>query len=571
MSGGPPPSGGRSRGKGRGGGRGRGGGGGGRKADNSSKPPPKKKGGRGGRSNKTPSETPEEKAKKAEIARQKQEAAAEKKRQEQEAREAAEAAAALKQKQEAADEEIRQAHEVLQTAIEAAQFHVKLKDEMESLVEKRKEFEANKKKLKTDLKKCTAFVKKIKSGSVWSMKAADVEKDISTLNLSRYVEEVVNGLMESTIKPKLGDIPLFLSLIRAMHFRYSNFLGLLVPQLWSVVNGKTTSDTVKLRRLYLRVLLRLNLSGIVTETKPFTKCLAEAAGAPEYSPVKDAMLVVSFAKIGGYELFGILPQSIKQASEVIRKASEREKLESDSVAPNSDLVAKAFPLIKIIHDAYAAVQAPEVFGQVCLTHCQGAFNYLQQQLSITHSKLLKLEQRCDQDRLLSGSLTEARENGLVDARKLKESLQKSAEALADILDEKMPTLEEKENLDEMEQGGLEVWTKTEGDENDLGPFDDEETKAFYSDVPDLLTTIPPALLGLSQEAIEERKTQNQAKYGQDENIEEGEEDIVVEQDFEPGENEGEEMALSDDEEDEGGDEEGKRLFCQCVFVESYTY
>jgi regulator of nonsense transcripts 2 len=47
----------------------------------------------------------------------------------------------------------------------------------------------------------------------------------------------------------------------------------------------------------------------------------------------------------------------------------------------------------------------------------------------------------------------------------------------------------------------------------LGPFDDEETRAFYCDIPDLLTTIPPALLGLSEEEIESRKASNAVKYG----------------------------------------------------------
>jgi hypothetical protein len=48
----------------------------------------------------------------------------------------------------------------------------------------------------------------------------------------------------------------------------------------------------------------------------------------------------------------------------------------------------------------------------------------------------------------------------------------------------------------------------------LGPFDDEETRAFYCDIPDFLTTIPPALLGISEGEIEKRKAENIKKYGE---------------------------------------------------------
>ena len=98
---------------------------------------------------------------------------------------------------------------------------------------------------------------------------------------------------------------------------------------------------------------------------------------------------------------------------------------------------------------------------------------------------------------MSGTLTETREKGLNDARKLLDSLQKSVEVLADVLDQPLPELEE-----EQDEGGgdgtgvgLELWTKDGGD-GDFGPFDDEETRSFYCDIPDLLTTIPPALLGM---------------------------------------------------------------------------
>ena len=131
----------------------------------------------------------------------------------------------------------------------------------------------------------------------------------------------------------------------------------------------------------------------------------------------------------------------------------------------------------------------------------------------------KLEKRCEQDKLLNGSLTDAREKGLNDAQKLFENLQKSVEALSEVLDEDIPVLEEEKEELEADTGvGLEVWTKDEDmEESDWSPFDDEETWSFYCDVPDFLTTIPIALLGLSEEQLERKKALMSQKYGLDPN------------------------------------------------------
>jgi hypothetical protein len=71
------------------------------------------------------------------------------------------------------------------------------------LQEARDQFELSKKTLKSDLKKCTAFVKKIKAGQYPSSKELELPNSaMRTLNLSRYVEEVAGALMEPTAKVK---------------------------------------------------------------------------------------------------------------------------------------------------------------------------------------------------------------------------------------------------------------------------------------------------------------------------------------------------------------------------------
>ena len=587
-------SGGRGRGKGRGGGgagRGRGGGGGGGSGagpkdnssesgdggnkgssknasatpagnnNNNSKGP---KGGRGGkdggsegRGNKNrrrnnnnkskgtenvgpvePQISAEEKQRIEEERKQAEAAEAERKRLEEEHKAAEAAREARRMAKGELENQVREACNHLKSVIENTISHKQSRDTLqpEALANARKSFEANKKTLKSDLKKSTAFVKKIKSGGISSMKPADITRDISTLNLSRYVEEVVSSLLEA--KLKLTDIPVVLALCTAMHQRYPEFLGALVPKIWSVIHGKPANEEAsKLRRIYVRLITEFLLTGLQTETKGLLKLIAETTGGKDGNyVVTDANVVVAFAKAASFEIFGITPQSVRTACSLIRKEVERLEEHEKEIPETVDslsgegaaLIPKEEAVVisaQMAEDGLASVQqmeqllaeraVPFEISQTFVNHCKGAFGTLSNSLVATHGKLQKLEKRCEQDRLLSGSLTDVREKGLIDARRLLESLLKSVEVLSDVLDEPMPQLEVEEK--ETSEGGgvgVELWTK--GDEEgagDFGPFDDEETYAFYCDIPDFLTTVPPALLGMSSEEIEKRKAENLARFG----------------------------------------------------------
>jgi regulator of nonsense transcripts 2 len=425
------------------------------------------------------------------------------------------------------ESKVRESSDALKGMIESTLTHKENREALSAynLAAFRKSFAASKKSLKSDLKKCTAFVKKVKSGGAWSMKPTDIVRDVSTLNLSRYVDEVVAALLEADLKVK--DMPVIIALCKAMHLRYSEFLSNLLPKMWYVLQGKQKEDTAKLRRIYVRLVTEFLLNGIVTETKPLVKLITEATGGKDGSyTVTDATVIVAFVKTAGFEIFGVTPRSVNSHSSLIKEESQKseeanpEGTENDipkdeSLSISEKLAMESLDnverLLALLEDRAVSAEISGLF----LSHCKGAYHTLSKTLVTTHTKLQKMEKRCEQDRLLSGSLTEAREKGLLDARKLKDSLLKSVEALSDIMSLQMPQLKEEEN-EEADGGGpgVELWRKG-GDEDgaDFGPFDDEETRAFYCDIPDLLTTVPPALLGISQDEIEKRKGENITKYG----------------------------------------------------------
>jgi regulator of nonsense transcripts 2 len=436
---------------------------------------------------------------------------------------------------------VRIASDALKTNLDATVTRKENREELslEALAAFRKTFAAKKKSLKSDLKKCTAFVKKIRSGGAWNMKPADIHRDVSTLNLSRYVDEVVVALLEAD--PKMKDMPVILELSKAMHLRYPEFLLNLLPKMWSVIQAKPSEDTAKLRRIYVRILAEFVLNGIGNETKPLVKLIAECTGGKDGSyVVTDANIIVAFVKTAGFEILGVTAESIQQHSSMIQQEAEKQQAHAEIAAaaeapvaegdgvPNEEQQTKAEePLIissKLATEGLSNLEnlqgllneravAPEV-SELLLAHFKGAYKTMSHTLVTTHAKLQKMEKRCEQDRLLAGTLTDAREKGLADARKLKDSLLKGVETLSDILALPMPQLKEEESEETDGSGtGIELWTKEGGNEDDFGPFDDEETRAFYCDIPDLLTTVPPALLSMSQGEIDKRKAENIAKYG----------------------------------------------------------
>mmetsp|Transcript_4770 Transcript_4770/g.11310 ORF Transcript_4770/g.11310 Transcript_4770/m.11310 type:complete len:1490 (-) Transcript_4770:1647-6116(-) len=546
--------GGRGRGKGRGnrnrGGRGKGGRGQGNKggrggnnnANSNNEEGGQKKNNNKGRNNRNrrnnnknknkesaPQISEEEKQRLAEEKRLAEEAEAERKRIEAEQKALEAAREARRKALEELETKVRDATEIVQTTIDAIVGHKENRKalEKESLMAFRKDFAAGKKSLKSDLKKCTAFVKKIKSGSAWSMKPADINRDVSTLNLSRYVEEVVSALMEADLK--LKDMPVILALCKAMHLRYPEFLSNLWAKLWSVVQGKPTDETAKLRRISVRIITEFVLNAISTETKPLVKLITECSGGKDGSyAVSDATVILAFAKTAGLELLGVIPRSLQQSMALIQQEVEKQeahaatneangeegKEEEQPIIISTKMATNGKAKVELLQGMLGERAVPDEISETFCTHCKGAYRTLSGSLVTTHTKLQKMEKRCEQDRLLSGSLPEAREKGLNDARKLKENLLKTVEALSDIMALKMPQLKEEENEEADGSGpGVELWTKEGGDGDDFGPFDDEETRAFYCDIPDLLTTIPPALLSLSPEEIEKRKADNLAKYG----------------------------------------------------------
>lgn len=450
-------------------------------------------------------------------------------------------------------------------------------------------------------------MKKIKSGAYpTSTELALPNHAIKTLNLTRYVEEVAAAIIEPSQKIKPSDVPGLVSFCVEMHRRYDGFASVLVPSLTAIVTGNAEEEENTLpKRLCLRVLTEFVIHGVITDLKSIVKIVSEAAGAPsddnkEYI-VTDANIVVTFAKTGGHEILGVVPKTTRAECEWLQKeiTGDGEGKVNDAAADQSseqsgakqeentshdietlfvptlshNLCANAQSVLETYTTILNTRAVPKPISKTLHTHCLGAYRTIANSYLATHRRLLKLEKRCEQDRLLQGNLSESREKGLSDARTLLENLKKSVEALSDVLDVDLPSLPESDKDEEGNAAakGISLWTKNDTDEN-LGPFDDEETRAFYCDVPDFLETKPAALLGLSPSDLEKQKEINQRQYGgmggSDESEDVAIEDIETIDDTGVNEIEAEDTPVDDNvggDAEDGGENE-KKCITRCFAV-----
>lgn len=399
---------------------------------------------------------------------------------------------------------------------------------MEELKSFRMKFASNKSKLKTDLKKCTAFIRKLKSApALDASTVALLIQDLDALNLTRYIQEIAQALLENKSR-KVTDVMGLTQLCYALHLRYENWMDEWMPRIQAILKDKNSDS--KSRRIFARVMAEMILYGI-GETKPLLKLLADAAGSPgtgsgDNYDVTDANMVTSIVKAGGYELVGILPRSISIDIESLEKIAMTYKIHNqnsnslevgldanlvDRVQPSHNLLQNANEvLLKLKCLSSERAVSFEVSERV-QKHLNGAFYCLSTSLISNHKRLSKMKQRCAQDRLLSGSISEQREKALDDAVQLLDSISKSVEVLADALNQPLPIIVEEDDEVKLETSGLEVYRAEDG-QTELGPFDDEETKSFYCDIPDLLTTIPSAILGYKEEDVQKIKEANNLKY-----------------------------------------------------------
>ncbi|EGZ11827.1 hypothetical protein PHYSODRAFT_547735 [Phytophthora sojae] len=347
-------------------------------------------------------------------------------------------------------------------------------------------------KLKSDIKRSSAFVKKLR---VLSESNADsLLRDAAELNLTRYVSECVAALADAPLKA--ADLAAAVKVASLLHQRYEEFApGMERALIGSFEASYASDDKSKMlrRRLILRLLCELYLAGVLDDVQVIAHIIQRVARREQPGAGKRGSK--------GNMSMGSSSSSGSQQLEVPLLVS----------------FAKSVGV-----DFLGAPVVPKAVQQQCLACYLEAYEMICKFYLAQHATFLKLDTRNEKEEVNRGEVTEEHVQELKNAKLLFEKLQTSVNSLADALDREVPPLPVEEKDDGSGRGGILVWEGGEGGGRELsrdGPFDDEATRSFYEDLPDLLELVPAVVLGLTEADVAELKKKKEATANADEEAE----------------------------------------------------
>ena len=140
----------------------------------------------------------------------------------------------------------------------------------------RAEHQENKKQLKSDLKKGTAYAKKISAFTVDGLQQCI--KDVDVLNLTPYISEIVDAIL--VVDFKITDVPAVVGLCVSLHRRYEDFTPPLIRGIRDALMSDTEGqpDANKKKRIQLRFFIELFQSGLHCDEEFFCQYVRKLLG-----------------------------------------------------------------------------------------------------------------------------------------------------------------------------------------------------------------------------------------------------------------------------------------------------
>lgn len=171
-------------------------------------------------------------------------------------------------------------------------------------------------KLDSSLKKNTAFVKKLKQFT--SAQLDSLLKDMSSLNLTKYISEVSSALSEA--KLKLTDVSAAIAFCSELHKIYADFSNAFFEnwqKILSLKPAEKVQNPSKLR-VDLKFFAELVSVGIFTNKQglPLLGSTLMSLIAQDKEDFNNLSIVLSFCRHCGEEYAGLVPRSILTSATV---------------------------------------------------------------------------------------------------------------------------------------------------------------------------------------------------------------------------------------------------------------
>ncbi|KAJ3324923.1 hypothetical protein HDV06_005511 [Boothiomyces sp. JEL0866] len=325
-------------------------------------------------------------------------------------------------------------------------------------------------RLDGSIKKNTSFIKKIKAG-ITAAQLSSLKKDLLSLKMEKYLEEIVASMADSTFKTS-SDVLAAVEICTMMNYRFQEFGKLLLSNLlkyvgssYSGINGdgkeKEEQQRVSKLRSTLRFLTELYLVGIAEDGLK-----ARDEFFSKDKSLQNLNLAVTFVKF--YSIY-FLPSEI-----LSKNINDQSILELRNQLVPLNIQDDCYKILSNYYDIVKAALLKE------------------------HKKIQKMDKSNQDSFIARGEISDDRQEEYEKKFKAYEKLRTSTQTLSTFLILEMPELPKEEEVTRM---GITISDgRTVKDESsvNIGIWEDEETKSFYEGIIDLANQVPAVLLGQKQ-------------------------------------------------------------------------
>eukprot|EP01129_Flabellula_baltica_P014047 TRINITY_DN6651_c0_g1_i2.p1 TRINITY_DN6651_c0_g1~~TRINITY_DN6651_c0_g1_i2.p1 ORF type:complete len:981 (+),score=204.87 TRINITY_DN6651_c0_g1_i2:24-2945(+) len=317
------------------------------------------------------------------------------------------------------------------------------------------------KKLDSNLKKNSAFTKRI--ATLNPENEASLLKDLNTLNLTKFIEEVVKGIINAPLRN--SHIGSAVRICCQLNLIYRDFLEILLSDLINTLEDPEAPFQRKV--ILLRLLSELHVHGLWEEETSIVDFLQKFLKS---QPPKHSLpLVLNFIKHYREFLLG-MPYPDNPDEELLVLCSD--------------------PGIKELRNTIDE-------------YYEKSLIFLEEQ----HQKLSKCEQKNREILIAKGELDPQTQENYSKIRGNYEKVVNNISTLAEYLQKETPKIIEM-NLTRM---NAETDNQNDEDVEELPLWEDEQTRAFYEDLVDLTSEVNPELL-TSNKIVDNEKDPSNKKF-----------------------------------------------------------
>ncbi|XP_042223985.1 regulator of nonsense transcripts 2-like isoform X2 [Homarus americanus] len=330
--------------------------------------------------------------------------------------------------------------------------------------------ELNTAMLDSSLKKNTAFIKKLKN--LTESQHDSLIRDLQSLNLTKYVSEVAQAVVEA--KLKMSDITTAVHLCSLLHQRYHDFASTLLENWQKVLSPKKDEKNTNMSKLRvdLRLYAELITAGIFApkEGLPLLGNVLTTLVTSDKEEHQNISVLLTFCRHCGEDYMGLVPRKIRLLADQFQMA-----------VPKSEFLPR---------------ERQKNVRQLMKDY----FTSLNKHLFHDHKELQQVEQHNRRLLQTRGELSQERINLAENLSAGLGKLVTNAQQMAELLDEDMPDLpEDKTPGDDL---GLCDIGMGEGGEIPEGGtsvlWEDDDMRAFYENFPELKALIPSILYSDSE-------------------------------------------------------------------------